>query len=57
MNKKGLDFSVNFIVGLVLVLIVVAVIALWLFFGSEGGLKGKLTDFVTENIVKKLGGG
>ena len=47
----------NFIIGLVLVLIVVAVIALWLYFGEGGGLKGKLASFVSENIVKKLGGG
>jgi len=53
MSKKGMEITVNFIISLVLILIVVAVIALWLFFGDEGGLKGRLVNYISTNIFPK----
>lgn len=56
MSKKGFEMSVNFILGFVLICIVIGAVALWLYFGEGGGLKGKLADYISNNIVKKLGG-
>ena len=53
MNKKGMDTTVNFIIALVFILLVVAAVALWLYFGDEGGLKGRLVNYISTNIFPK----
>ena len=53
-NKKGFELSLNFIIGLALTLLVVGVIAIWLYWG-KGSINTSVKNFVQTNIIQKLG--
>lgn len=51
-NRRAVsDISTNFIIGMILIFIVIAVIAIWLL--GDSGIKVKLVDYIRTNLFPK----